>query len=455
MAKKKTNLNIEEESVKEVISSGKVKKVDFSDLKNELKKITVLGGSLRDNDFGSVKSYIDSGNYSLNALLSGTLFGGYPSGRLIEIAGEKSTGKTYCLLNAVREAQKCGGQVLYYDSEAALNKIDAENNFEINLDDVWLEPANIIEDIKIHLYQTVNYLVTKKRAGFEIPKLFIVIDSLGNLASKKEVEDAKDGKTTADLTRAKALASLFRIIAIPLAEIDATLVYSNHVYDVTTMFGGTKGKGGKGREYIASIIVDFSKYKAAEQNAHNGIIIKARIKEKNRFAVPVDIQFYIDFKKGMNRYFGLPFKGLPFKTEWFIDIEKEGWDVCGIQYGKIITKNQLEELRDKYKKVDFSEIEETEYNDTYYFVNKKLCTKLGLESNKLAIKHLITEVGVGEFYTDKVFTEEVLKLLDEKIIKPKFSYKSKDDIEYVIENIDSAEISEESIVEELEFDQEL
>ncbi len=411
------------------------KELTFDDIKNDLKKLSTIGGTLETNDFATVNDYVHTGNYMLNAVISGSLNKGIPIKRVLELSGEKGSAKTYVMLNILSQAQKQGMMCLWYDTETALDKHGIAPEFGIDMDNVWYEPINVIELLTKHLMQFLNPLIQKKRDGYKIPKLLIVIDSLGNLVSNKAYEDSLKEDIKADMTRAKSIGALFNLIAIPIGELEACLVYSNHVYTDNSSFIATnKGKGGKGREYIASTLVEFYKSGGKDDGVtKNGVIIRAKTNQKNRFAIPGEIQFHVDFRKGMNPYIGLPFKGLPFKQDWFIDLEVEGWDICGLQYGKILNQKEFEEVAnkkgDKFSK-EIIEIQNTQYKQNesiFYFANRENVKKLdlgGIRNLGIAIKHLCKDVPLKDFYSSTVFTEDVLSAIDEKIIKPKFSYGS-------------------------------
>ena len=442
----------------------KKKTFDFNDLRKEMKEYSVLGETLDKTEFGNLNYYLHSGNYMLNALLSGTIFGGYPGGFITELGGEKSTGKTFAMMNACESAAT--GQVfdmdgkrldfkmpiVYYDTEAAVNKQSVIKSFKgIDPTQVQHEPMSTVEDIKIHLAKTLKALIDNKRKGFEIPKFLFIIDSLGNLASDKEVSDAELGEKKADMTRAKANNSLFRIIPIKLKEIDATLIYANHVYDNTSGFGsGVKGKGGKGREYIASILVQL--FKALDRDiTKNGVIVRAKIGEKNRFAIPKEIRFHIDYRHGMNQYIGLPFllskaAKFPLKEDYFVDIHTTGWFDYGIQFGTIINQKEFEKIAKKEPSF-LQEIKATQYElngETLYFVAKirlDACKLTG--KTKIAIKHLGKNINISEFFTDDVFTSEVLQKIDDIIIKPLFSYGDDfETIDITVEDVEDDELDD-------------
>lgn len=154
-----------------------------------------------------------------------------------------NTGKTYLLLNAVRNAIAMGYYVVFYDSENAVDKALMEK-FGIDVSKVRYEPMSTLQEFRHHITKFIDMLIQKKRAGIKIPKIFFALDSAGNLPSQKEVEDAIEGNEKADMTRAKLTKSLFRIITVPLAEIKAPFVFTNHTYQTQSFISLTKAGGG-------------------------------------------------------------------------------------------------------------------------------------------------------------------------------------------------------------------
>ena len=98
------------------------KQFTFDDLNAELSGINPLGSVMEMSDFSEITEYIDTGNYHLNACVTGSLFKGWPNNRACSVAGPSGTGKTFLMLNTVREAIARGYSVIYYDSEAAIDK---------------------------------------------------------------------------------------------------------------------------------------------------------------------------------------------------------------------------------------------------------------------------------------------------------------------------------------------
>lgn len=187
------------------------------------------------------RSFISTGIYSLNAAISSDIYGGIPDNRITVLAGASGVGKSFLCYNICREAQKDGYSIIYIDTEFAI-ELDQLPGYGIDTseDKFMLIRNNIIEDLKIFLTQLLDNLQEQKAAGNDFDKFLIVLDSVGQLGSRKEVEDALSGKEKADFTKAKALASLFRIINSDLGDLSIPLVTTNHTYKCVT--GDTKVK---------------------------------------------------------------------------------------------------------------------------------------------------------------------------------------------------------------------
>ena len=100
---------------------AKKKEFSFADINSELANLNPMGSIMDQSNFSEVTEWIDTGNYHLNACISGSLFGGWPNNRSCSIAGPSGTGKTYLILNSVRQAIDMGYSVIFYDSEAAVD----------------------------------------------------------------------------------------------------------------------------------------------------------------------------------------------------------------------------------------------------------------------------------------------------------------------------------------------
>jgi RecA/RadA recombinase len=345
----------------------------FDDINAELAELNPLGSIMETSDFSEVTEWLDTGNFHLNACVSGSLFGGWPNNRSCSVAGPSGTGKTFLMLNTVREAINMGYSVIYYDSEAAVDK-DLMKKFGIDTTKVSYQPVNTVQEFRTSVTSITKKMQEAKRGGASIPKVMMVLDSAGNLATQKEIEDAASGSDKADMTRSKVLKSIFRIIMTPMADLKIPFLFTNHTYQSQSFIPQQIAGGGTGPEYAASIVLMLNKAQLKDGAEKVGIIVTAK-PAKNRFAKPTAIKFHLDFTKGMNRYVGLE--------------QYATWDICGVTRGIIDPKT-----KEKIKK------------DT---AKTWICM------------HLDEAVPNKDFFTDKVFNNEVLQKI-EKHIQPLFNY---------------------------------
>lgn len=383
----------------------------IADLTKEMSKNTKFGALLSDGGgVSKITEYISTGNYLLNACMSGSLLKGIPNNRSICLSGESGCGKTYLLLNMCREAQKKGYFVLFYDSENAVDE-DLALKFGIDLETMWYEPVQTVQGFRSHVTKFLDGLIEKKEAGLEIPKVFIALDSAGNLASQKEIDDAKAYTDKADMSRAKMMKSVFRIMMSKLGIIGGTFVFTNHIYKTLDLYSQDTQSGGTGIVYGASIILNMSKAKLKEGTDQTGIIVTAK-PQKNRFCVPTVVKFHISFQKGMNKFVGLQ--------------EYMSWDACGIGRGKFITAKEYGKLGEAEKE----KCRQHPLDENTYFQpsdsGRNICTDYQLEPFKWA-----------EVCSAKVWNENALKRLDDNVIHGIFAYSdsnTNDEIETILED---------------------
>ena len=407
------------------------KQFSFNELDAQLSKVNPKGSIITQNAFSKIDEYIDTGNYMLNAQLTGSVFGGIPNSRSICLAGESGTGKTFLTLNICREAQKMGYQIIYCDSEAAVDE-EIMRNFGLDPELVRYQPVSTSLEVRHFVANLTDILRKQKEKGVELPKLMLVLDSLGNLATTKERTDAASGSEKKDMTKQQDLRSLFRVITTDLAEFKIPFVFTNHTYaSIGSFIPGQTISGGGGAIYNASVILQLSKagLKEGETGANGfamktGIIVTSK-PAKNRFARPLPIKFHISFYRGMNRFVGL---------EEFIN-----WETCGIQRGKILTEKEFlkayKEGTDGYEKgikTRFTTVDDNGVEQVLYFEDKPT-------ARSIAVRHLAANVPPAELFTRKVITQEVLQNLDENIIKPMFmlpNIGSLDDLSEIADGLD-------------------
>ena len=372
------------------------KEFSITELQKELKKVNPFGDVISKSDFSKITEWIDTGNYHLNAVFSGDLFGGIPNNRTICLAGDSGTGKTFLMLNMCREMQSKGYYVVYYDTEGAVD-VDNIRNFGVDPDKFDHQPMSDLAKFRTSITTLCKKLMEAKEKGYKTPKIAVCLDSLGMLATTKEIEDAQSGNTAADMTRAKMIRSLFRIITSDLTGLGIPFLFTNHTYASTGMFPTINLSGGGGLVYSASVILALSKAQIKEGTVQTGIIVSVKTL-KNRFGKPIPIKFHIRWDKGMNRFIGME--------------EYMSWETCGIQRGNMVNQKEF----DKWSESDKSKSHKFEFNgETLYFYPKET-------ARNYIVKHLGCGVPAGELFTERVWTREVLELINEKCIKPKFSY---------------------------------
>lgn len=398
---------------------AKNEEFSFSDLNKEMKKVSAFSGIVSEGCVSNITEYIPVGNLICNAALTGSLFQGIPNNRITSISGDPSTGKSYLCLNIAREAQKKGYYVYWFDTE---NTADANqfSKFGIDLERIIYSPVGTVMEFKTAVTNVLNMLIEKKESGMKIPKILFVLDSLGMLASEKEVSDALHGEDKVDLTRPKQLRSIFRIITQKLGVIGGTFIYTNHVYQTTDMYSQTKQNGGLGGIYSASIILNLSKAKLKEgsDNTQTGIIVTAR-PDKNRFVVPKTVKFYISYNNGMNQYVGLE--------------DHISWDRCGIDRGKFIDEKEYNKSpNENYKRVECPD------GTVKYFVKSDTGRNVCCDDG--------TSLPWKQLFSPKVFTKERLERLD-KYIQSEFKYADGVGVSDLFEG-DDVEESQETTVDD-------
>lgn len=216
---------------KPTVGSTTVKSGSSSPIFDMLENISKTTSIQLDNE-DKEQTYISTGIYIFNALLSKSILnGGLSKNAITILAGDPQTGKSFILYNVARNAQKEGYFVVFIDTEQSVDRTKLKDfGLETGSDKLALMRTNNVEDIKIGLTKLITNLKEKKLKGEDIPKTIILLDSIGQLASAKEIEDANDGKTKTDMSRAKAIKSLFRIINSDLGYLEIPLLATNHIY---------------------------------------------------------------------------------------------------------------------------------------------------------------------------------------------------------------------------------
>ena len=257
-------------------------------------------------DIDESESYVDTGSYIFNGLVSGSIFGGVSGNKITAIAGESSTGKTFFSLAVVKNFLDSNpdGYCLYFDTEAAVNKSLLASR-GVDLSRVVVVNVVTIEDFRSKALKAVD-IYLKTDAEDRKPCMF-VLDSLGMLSTEKEITDALNDKQVRDMTKSQLVKGAFRMLTLKLGQANIPMIVTNHTYDVIGSYVPTKEMGGgSGLKYAASTIIYLSKKKEKDGTEVVGNLIKAktaksRLSKENK---DVTVRLYYD-ERGLDRYYGL------------------------------------------------------------------------------------------------------------------------------------------------------
>jgi RecA/RadA recombinase len=287
-----------------------------------INKINPYATYLSDSTISSsVDKWIDTGSYVLNALISGSVNGGIPQGRVTLLAGESKVGKSLFIMKILANAQQDGYIPVIFDSE---NALDPKGAMRVGLDlaKVKYVPCTTIEQTRNAIYKFLESIQADERLH---NKFVVAIDSLGNMQSELELKRMGKDNTASDMgSAARATKSLLKMITNQGGLTGTTFVCTNHVYDdPAAMFPSLEKNmtGGKGTAYLPSVTVQLARKpidarKAENQSKHGGelataqktyagIIIRA-LTVKNRFIQQyLEGEMYLSFATGLDRYFGL------------------------------------------------------------------------------------------------------------------------------------------------------
>jgi len=359
------------------------KKTNFSDL-NEYMSQYDADGDLLDN-YSEIDTYdwIHTGNYLYNAQISGSLMRGYPINRIVTIAGDPKTGKSFLALNGVESLQKMGYFVWMFETEHSPDR-ERFKNQKIDPKLIRFTQPETSKEVIIPLAQFSEGLRKTKKEFKDknkdatpeeirecLPKVAIVIDSISGLISSKQLKDAIDeSKVVTDMgTVAREVKLLFNMMATRLGKLGIPVICTAHVYEKD--MGNFKDKvvsGGLGSIYLSSIIsgltkrperVDSYDDDGKKTKIRTGIFIRSHVIESRYSTGERDIELYISTRTGMQPYLGL---------QHFVS-----WELCGITKGRFVEYIDLaHELLTKKKTTKGEIIGNKKFliKDLYNMVNK-------------------------------------------------------------------------------------
>ena len=289
--------------------------------------------TLSKSKFFAKKDMIQTSVPMVNVAMSGSLEGGLTPGLTVFAGPSKHFKTAFSLLLAKAYLDKYeDAVVLFYDSEFGSPQ-SYFDNFGIDPGRVLHTPITDIEQLKFDVMSQINNV---ERGDHVI----IVVDSVGNLASKKEVDDALEGKSVADMTRAKQMKSLFRMITPHLTIKDIPMVVVNHTYSEIGLFPKQIVSGGTGIYYSADQIFIIGRQQEKDGTDIIGYNFIINV-EKSRFVrekskIPVEVTF----EGGISTWSGL------------LDVALEGGFVIKPSNGWYSKKGQEQKVRlkDTYTK---------------------------------------------------------------------------------------------------------
>ena len=273
----------------------------IKDSKNEFASLASDGVAA-----GDIETFVDTGSYIFNALVSGSIFGGIPSNKITALAGESGTGKTFFCLSIVRNFLNLDPDagVIYFETESAISKQMIESR-GIDSKRLVIFPIDTIEEFRTQAVRIIDKYMEQPKDSRK--PLMFVLDSLGMLATNKEVEDASNDKNVRDMTKAQLVKSVFRILTLKLGKANIPMLVTNHTYDVVGSYVPTKEMGGgSGLKYSASTIVYLGKKKEKDGTDLVGNIIKCEAKKSRltREGSKVETRLFFD-ERGLQQHYGL------------------------------------------------------------------------------------------------------------------------------------------------------
>ena len=328
---------------------------------DKLKKNSKLKNTevLSESKFFTEKDMVPTDVPMVNVALSGSVDGGLTPGLTVLAGPSKHFKTSFALLMAGAYMKKYPDSVmLFYDSEFGSPQAYFQQ-FDIDTSRVLHTPITNVEELK---FDMIGQLENLDRGD----KVIVVIDSIGNLASKKEMEDALNEKSVADMSRAKALKGLFRMATPYLAMKDIPMLAVNHTYKEIGLFPKDIVGGGTGIYYSADNIWILGRQqdkKGTEIQGYHFVINveKSRyVKEKSKIPITVS------WDGGVRSYSGLLDVALAggYVTKpsngWYATVDMETGEIGGkVRHDQTLEKEFWDPI---FAETDFKEFVKKQYS---------------------------------------------------------------------------------------------
>ena len=327
---------------------------------DKIKKNTTIKDSaiLAKSKFFNEKDMIPTPVPAINIALSGSLDGGITPGLTMWAGPSKHFKTAFSLLMAKSYLDRYeDAALLFYDSEFGSPQ-SYFTSFGIDTDRVLHTPITDVEQLKVDIMNQINELD-------RTDKIMIIIDSIGNLASKKEVEDALDGKSVADMSRAKQIKSLFRMVTPHLTLKDIPMVVVNHTYKEIGMFPKDIVGGGTGSYYSADNIFIIGRQQEKDGKEITGYNFIINVEKSRYVKEKAKIPVTVSYDGGISRWSGLLDIAL---ESGHVVKPSNGW------YSKVdVESGEVEEKKYRFNDTETKEfwssiLEQESFHD---FINKK------------------------------------------------------------------------------------
>ena len=256
------------------------------------------------NPYG-IEEYFDTNCYILNAVLSdGDINKGCILGKKYCFSGEASTGKSLFsayIVKSFLEQDKDRVAVIYETEGSSIKEMFEK--IGVDMERVIVEPVNIIEELQTNIFKYIeelesDYLETKERT-----KMIFVLDSLGMLVSRKEVEDVSANKEVRDMTRAQAIKKFYRLVSLKLSLLKIPMITINHSYTNIGGYGDSQVEsGGSGFMYAGDVRLLLSKSQKKTGTLQSGITVKVKVKKSRFIKENQTFNIDIDWEKGLNKF---------------------------------------------------------------------------------------------------------------------------------------------------------
>lgn len=276
------------------------KKESHMSILDKIKKNSTIKDSaiLAQSKFFTKKDMIPTAIPAINIALSGRLDGGLTPGLTMWAGPSKHFKTAFSLLMAKSYMDKYQDAVLlFYDSEFGTPQ-SYFDSFGIDTNRVIHTPITDVEQLR---HDSMKQLESIDRGD----RIIILIDSIGNLASKKEVDDALDGKTVADMSRAKQIKSLFRMVTPHLTLKDIPMIVVNHTYKTLELYSKDVVGGGTGSYYSADNIFILGRQQEKEGTEVVGYNFIINVEKSRYVREKSKIPITVKYDGGISKWSGL------------------------------------------------------------------------------------------------------------------------------------------------------